>query len=213
MYFCGKSGLPPRKKPPEEVSKMPDLLKILIAAVLINNIVIMRFIGLCPYIGMTTDVKQSIGMSFAVSFVMVMASTATYCLNTLVLVPLELEFLRTLGFILIIASLVQLVEFYLKKAAPALYMAMGIYLPLITTNCAILAVTLDNGKNNYDFIQSIVYSVGTAAGFMLALILLAGLRQRIRTSAVPAFMRGNPILFVLSSLIATSFMGFAGLIK
>ncbi|MDR1317137.1 MAG: RnfABCDGE type electron transport complex subunit A [Spirochaetales bacterium] len=192
---------------------MPKLLEILLASLLINNIVIMRFIALCPYIGMTNDVKQSIGMSIAVSFVMVLASTVTWFLYNIVLVPLDLKFLQILVFILIIASLVQLVEFYLKKAAPALYMAMGIYLPLITTNCAILAVTLDNISENYTFIQSIVYSLGTAAGFMLAMILLAGLRQRIRTSAIPHFMRGNPILFVLSSLIATAFMGFAGLIK
>jgi electron transport complex protein RnfA len=192
---------------------MPELLKILIASLLINNIVIMRFIGLCPYIGMTTDVKQSIGMSCAVAFVMVIASSVTWFLYRLVLLPLGLEFLQILSFILIIASLVQLVEFYLKKAAPSLYMAMGIYLPLITTNCAILAVTFDNISNGYSFIQSIVYSVGTAGGFMLAMVLLAGLRRRIRTSAIPPFLRGNPILFVLSSLIATSFMGFAGLIK
>jgi electron transport complex protein RnfA len=192
---------------------MPILLKILIASLLINNIVIMRFIGLCPYIGMTTDVKQSIGMSIAVSFVMVLASTVTWILFHAVLLPLKLEFLKILIFILIIASLVQLVEFYLKKAAPALYMAMGIYLPLITTNCAILAVTFDNISNSYTFMQSIVYSLGTAGGFLLAMVLLAGLRQRIRTSAIPPFMKGNPILFVLSSLIATAFMGFAGLIK
>jgi electron transport complex protein RnfA len=192
---------------------MPVLLKILIASLLINNIVIMRFIGLCPYIGMTTDVKQSIGMGIAVSFVMVLASTVTWCLYNFVLTPLGLEFLQILIFILIIASLVQLVEFYLKKAAPALYMAMGIYLPLITTNCAILAVTFDNISSKYSFIESIVYSVGTAAGFLLAMVLLAGLRQRIRGSAIPSFMKGNPILFVLSSLIATAFMGFAGLIK
>jgi electron transport complex protein RnfA len=191
---------------------MPALLKILIASLLINNIVIMRFIGLCPYIGMTTDVGQSIGMSVAVSFVMVLASTVTWCLYNFVLIPLHLEFLQILIFILIIASLVQLVEFYLKKSAPALYMAMGIYLPLITTNCAILAVTLDNISENHTFIQATVYALGTAAGFMVAMILLAGLRQRIRTSAIPHFMRGNPILFVLSSLIATAFMGFAGLI-
>ena len=192
---------------------MPILLKILIASLLINNIVIMRFIALCPYIGMTTDVKQSIGMSIAVAFVMVMASTVTWCLYYFVLAPLGLDFLQILVFILIIAALVQLVEFYLKKCAPALYMAMGIYLPLITTNCAILAVTFDTISYGYTFIESIVYTLGTAGGFMLAMILLAGLRQRIRTSAIPSFLRGAPILFILSSLIATSFMGFAGLIK
>lgn len=192
---------------------MPIALKIFLSALLINNIILMRFIGLCPYIGMSTDVKQSIGMGFAVTFVMVLASTATWTLYTLVLNPLGLEFLQILVFILIIASLVQLVEFYLKKAAPALYMSMGIYLPLITTNCAILAVTFDNISYGHSFFQSIVYSVGVALGFMLAMILLAGLRTRVRTSAIPAFLRGNPILFVLSSLVAVSFMGFAGLIK
>lgn len=192
---------------------MPVALKIFISAVLINNIIIMRFIGLCPYIGMTTDVKQSIGMGFAVTFVMVLASTVTWSLYYFVLLPLGLEFLQILIFILIIASLVQLVEFYLKKAAPALYMSMGIYLPLITTNCAILAVTFDNITGGYTFMQSIVYSVGVALGFMLAMLLLAGLRRRVRTAPIPAFLQGNPILFVLSSLIAVSFMGFAGLIK
>ncbi|MFQ3621129.1 MAG: RnfABCDGE type electron transport complex subunit A [Spirochaetales bacterium] len=192
---------------------MPVALKIFISAILINNIILMRFIGLCPYIGMSTDVKQSIGMGFAVTFVMVMASTVTWALYHLVLSPLGLEFLQILVFILIIASLVQLVEFYLKKAAPALYMSMGIYLPLITTNCAILAVTFDNILSGHSFFQSIVYSVGVAMGFLLAMILLAGLRTRVRTAAIPAFLRGNPILFVLSSLVAVSFMGFAGLIK
>jgi electron transport complex protein RnfA len=192
---------------------MPVALKIFISALLINNIILMRFIGLCPYIGMSTDVKQSVGMGFAVTFVMVMASTVTWALYHFVLLPLGLEFLQILVFILIIASLVQLVEFYLKKAAPALYLSMGIYLPLITTNCAILAVTFDNITAGHTFFQSIAYSVGVALGFMLAMVLLAGLRTRIRTAAIPPFLRGNPILFVLSSLVAVSFMGFAGLIK
>jgi electron transport complex protein RnfA len=192
---------------------MPVALKIFISALLINNIILIRFIVLCPYIGMSTDVKQSVGMGFAVTFVMVMASTVTWALYHFVLLPLGLEFLQILVFILIIASLVQLVEFYLKKAAPALYLSMGIYLPLITTNCAILAVTFDNITAGHTFFQSIAYSVGVALGFMLAMVLLAGLRTRIRTAAIPPFLRGNPILFVLSSLVAVSFMGFAGLIK
>ncbi len=192
---------------------MPVALKIFISALLINNIILMRFIALCPYIGMSTDVKQSIGMGFAVTFVMVLASTVTWALYYFVLLPLGLEFLQILVFILIIASLVQLVEYYLKKSAPALYLSMGIYLPLITTNCAILAVTFDNITAAYTFFQSIVYSIGVALGFTLAMVLLAGLRNRIRTAAIPPFLRGNPILFVLSSLVAVSFMGFAGLIK
>ncbi len=190
-----------------------DLAKIFIASLLINNIILMRFIALCPYIGMTGELKQSVGMGFAVTFVMVMATTATWPLYHFVLAPLGLEFLQILVFILIIAALVQFVEFYLKKAVPGLYMSMGIYLALITTNCAILAVTFDNITNGYNFPQAIVYSIGVALGFLLAMILLAGLRRRIRTSPIPGFLKGAPILFILSSLIATSFMGFAGLIK
>jgi electron transport complex protein RnfA len=189
------------------------MMKIFLIALLINNVVLMRYIALCSYIGMTSDVGQSVGMGFAVTFVTVLATAATWPLYHFVLVPLHLEFLKILVFILVIASLVQLVEYYLKKNVPGLYAAMGIYLPLITTNCAILAVTFENISNNYSFLTSIVYSVGVSAGYLLAMILLAGVRLRIRNSKVPKFLEGTPILFVSTSLIAIAFMGFSGLIK
>jgi len=189
------------------------LLKIFIIAFLINNVILMRYIALCSYIGMTNDVGQSIGMGFAVTFVTVLATAATWPIYNLILVPLGLTFLKILVFILVIAALVQLVEFYLKKNVPGLYAAMGIYLPLITTNCAILAVTFENIQYNYNFIESIVYSVAVSGGYLLAMILLAGVRIRIRNSAVPKFLEGTPVLFVATSLIAVAFGGFAGLIK
>jgi electron transport complex protein RnfA len=189
------------------------LLKIFIIAFLINNVILMRYIALCSYIGMTNDVGQSIGMGFAVTFVTVLATAATWPIYHLILVPLNLTFLKILVFILVIAALVQLVEFYLKKNVPGLYAAMGIYLPLITTNCAILAVTFENISNNYSFIESIVYSVAVSGGYLLAMILLAGVRVRIRNSPMPKFLQGTPILFVATSLIAMAFGGFAGLIK
>jgi electron transport complex protein RnfA len=190
-----------------------DLMKIFLVALLVNNVVLMRFLALCSYIGMTNDVGQSVGMGFAVTFVTVMATAVTWPLYHFVLLPLHLEFLQILVFILVIASLVQLVEFYLKKNIPGLYAAMGIYLPLITTNCAILAVTFENISFKYSFIQSIVYSVGMSAGFLLAMVLLAGIRKRIQTSPIPKFLQGTPILFIATALIGMAFMGFSGLIK
>ncbi len=190
-----------------------DLMKILLLALLVNNVVLMRFLALCSYVGMTNDVGQSVGMGFAVTFVTVLATAATWPLYHFVLAPLHLEFLQILVFILVIASLVQLVEFYLKKNIPGLYAAMGIYLPLITTNCAILAVTFENITYKYSFIQSIVYAIGASLGYLLAMVLLAGVRNRIKTSPVPKFLQGTPILFAATSLIAIAFMGFSGLIK
>jgi electron transport complex protein RnfA len=192
---------------------MNDYIKIFLTAMLIDNVVLMRFIALCPFIGMSNDVKKSTGMSFAVLFVTVLATAATWPLYTYVLVPMHLEFLQILTFILVIASLVQLVEFYLKKSAPALYSSMGVYLTLITTNCAILAVTFDVITKGYTFGQSLTYALGVAAGFMLSLLLLAGIRERIKTAPVPNFLKGTPILFVAASLLAMAFGGFAGLIK
>ncbi len=189
------------------------LFKIFIIAFLINNVVLMRYLALCSYIGMTNDVGQSIGMGFAVTFVTVLATAATWPIYHFVLAPLNLGFLQILVFILVIASLVQLVEFYLKKNVPGLYAAMGIYLPLITTNCAILAVTFENITNGYTFIESIVYSVAVSLGYLLAMVLLAGVRIRIKNSPVPKFLAGTPALFVATSLIAMAFGGFAGLIK
>jgi electron transport complex protein RnfA len=196
------------------------LFKIFISAFLINNVVLLRFIALCPFIGMSTDEDKSIGMGLAVTFVTVMATCVTWPIYRFILEPAGLVFLQLLVFILVIASLVQLVEFYLKKSAPALYGSMGIYLALITTNCAILAVTLDVINNvciftgkPYTFVESVVYAVGVAAGFLLALLLLSGVRRRIRTSPIPSFLKGTPILFVSAALLSMAFMGFSGLVK
>ncbi|GHV50802.1 electron transport complex subunit RsxA [Spirochaetia bacterium] len=190
-----------------------NLFSIFIKAVLIDNIVFMSFLALCPFIGMSTDEDKSIGMGLAVTFVTVLATCVTYPIYWFNLEPLGLKFLQTLAFILVIAALVQLVEFYLKKSAPALYGSMGIYLALITTNCAILYVTLNNISKDFGFIESLVYAVGVALGFLLALLLLAGIRRRIRTSPIPAFLKGTPILFICACLLSMAFMGFSGLVK
>ncbi len=192
---------------------MNEYLKIFLSAMLVDNVVFIQFLALCPFIGMTTDTGKAIGMGIATSFVMVLATVATWPLFQYVLVPLGLTFLRTLVFILVIASLVQLVEFYLKKSAPALYSSMGVYLALITTNCAILAVTLNCLSKEYNFVESIVYAVGSAAGFLLAMVLMSGVRQRIKIAPVPNFMKGTPVLFVAAGLLSLAFGGFAGLIK
>jgi electron transport complex protein RnfA len=196
------------------------LFKIFISAFLINNVVLLRFIALCPFIGMSTDEDKSIGMGLAVTFVTVMATCVTWPIYRFILEPAGMVFLQLLVFILVIASLVQLVEFYLKKSAPALYGSMGIYLALITTNCAILAVTLDVINNTcvftgkpYTFVESVVFAIGVAAGFLLALLLLSGVRRRIRTSPIPSFLKGTPILFVSAALLSIAFMGFSGLVK
>ncbi|MCL2831821.1 MAG: RnfABCDGE type electron transport complex subunit A [Treponema sp.] len=190
-----------------------NLFNIFISAFLINNVVIMRFIALCPFIGMSTDEDKSVGMGLAVTFVTVLATCVTWPIYHFILEPLGLVFLELLVFILVIAALVQLVEYYLKKSVPGLYSSMGIYLALITTNCAILAVTLDNITENYNFIESIVYAFGVALGFLLSMLLLAGIRRRIRTSPIPAFLKGTPILFVCAGLLSIAFMGFSGLVK
>jgi electron transport complex protein RnfA len=196
------------------------LFKIFLSAFLIDNVILMRFLALCPFIGMSTEEDKAAGMGLAVTFVTVLATCVTWPIYRFILDPLGLEFLQLLVFILVIASLVQLVEFYLKKSAPALYGSMGIYLALITTNCAILAVTLDVINNicsftgkPYSFVESVVYALGVALGFMLSLLLLAGIRRRIKTSPIPAFLRGTPILFVASALLSVAFMGFKGLVK
>jgi electron transport complex protein RnfA len=189
------------------------LFKIFISAFLINNVVLMRFLALCPFIGMSTDEDKSIGMGMAVTFVTVLSTCVTWPIYKFILEPRGLEFLQLLVFILVIASLVQLVEFYLKKSAPALYGSMGIYLALITTNCAILAVTLDVISSGYSFVESVVYAAGVALGFLLSLLLLAGIRKRIRTSPVPGFLKGTPILFVTAALLSMAFMGFSGMVK
>ena len=192
---------------------MNEYLKIFLSSMLIDNVVLIQFLALCPFIGMTTDTGKAMGMGIATSFVMGLATVATWPLYHYVLAPLGLTFLQTLVFILVIASLVQLVEFYLKKSAPALYSSMGVYLALITTNCAILAVTLNCISKEYNFAQSIVYAVGSAAGFLISMVLMSGIRQRIKIAPVPNFLKGTPVLFVAAGLLSMAFGGFAGLIK
>jgi electron transport complex protein RnfA len=190
-----------------------SLFKIFLTAFLIDNIVLMRFIALCPFIGMSTDENKSVGMGLAVTFVTVLATCVTWPIYKFVLEPLGLVFLQLLVFILVIAALVQLVEFYLKKSVPSLYGAMGIYLALITTNCAILAVTLEAISKDYNFIESVVYAAGVAMGFLLSMLLLAGIRSRLRSSPVPAFLKGTPALFAATALLSMAFMGFKGLVQ
>lgn len=191
---------------------MNNLFTIFLTAMFVKNVVLMRFLALCPFIGMSQDVKKSMGMGYAVLFVTLLATAVTYPVYRYVLAPLHLEFLQTLIFILVIASLVQLVEFYLKKAAPALYASMGVYLALITTNCAILAVTLDVIVEGYSFVEALVYASGTALGFMLSLVLLAGLRSRVDVAPVPKILKGAPILFITAALLSMAFSGFATLV-
>jgi len=190
-----------------------NLFEIFLRAFLIENIVILRFIALCPFIGMSSNENKSVGMGLAVIFVTVLATCVTWPLFMFILRPFELEFLQILVFILVIASLVQLVEFFLKKNIPTLYKSMGIYLPLITVNCAIMAVVMENISHEYNLIESLVYAIGVAAGFLLAMLLLAGIRRRIRISPIPDFLQGTPILFICTCLLSIAFMGFSGLIR
>jgi electron transport complex protein RnfA len=190
-----------------------NLLKIFVQSMLIDNVILIQFLALCPFIGMTTDTDKAVGMGVASSFVMVLATVVTWPIYTLILQPLNIAFLQTLIFILVIAALVQLVEFYLKKSAPALYSSMGVYLALITTNCAILGVTLNCISKGYNFGESIFYALGSAAGFLLSMVLMSGVRERIKSAPVPAFVKGTPILFVAAGLMSMVFAGFAGLIK
>ncbi|MBP5402175.1 MAG: RnfABCDGE type electron transport complex subunit A [Treponema sp.] len=192
---------------------MSELLKIFIKAVLVDNVILVQYLALCPFMGMTSSTEKSFGMGIATSFVIVLATMVTYPIYHFILVPCKLEFLQTLIFILVIASLVQLVEFYLKKSAPALYSSMGVFLALITTNCAVLAVTFKCIANNFNYIQSIVYALGASGGFLLSMVIMSGVRERMRSSDVPAFLKGKAILFITASLLSLSFMGFKGLIK
>lgn len=192
---------------------MNSLLKIFLAAVLVDNVVFVQYLALCPFMGMTSSTDKSFGMGMATTFVIMLATIVTFPIYHFILIPLKLEFLQTLIFILVIASLVQLVEFYLKKSAPGLYSSMGVYLALITTNCAVLAITLNCIAKNYTYLESIVYAFGASCGFILSMVIMSGVRERMRSSNVPLFMKGKAILYIIASLLSLSFMGFKGLIK
>lgn len=190
-----------------------ELLALFIGAIFVNNILLARFLGCCPFLGVSSKLETAKGMGFAVIFVMLMASTMTWLIYELVLLPLGLQYLYTLAFILVIAALVQFVEIVLKKIQPALYKSLGIFLPLITTNCAVLGVAVINMNERYSLIQSIVHTLGASVGFLVAILLMAGIRERIETSpTMPKPLRGLPIALVTAGLMSIAFMGFSGII-
>jgi len=185
---------------------------LIIGAILVNNVVLAQFLGICPFLGVSKDVKSSVGMSGAVLFVMLLATMVTWLIMTYVLVPLHLEYLQTIAYILVIAGLVQMVEIVLKKIAPSLYQALGVFLPLITTNCAVLGVAILVIQKNMNFLESVVYAASIAVGFALALILFAGIREQLDLTGTPRGMKGVPIALVTAGILAMAFMGFNGLV-
>lgn len=190
---------------------MTSLIMIIVTTALVNNVVLSQFLGICSFLGVSKQIKTSASLGAAVTFVIGIASAVAYLLYNLVLVPFNITYLQTIVFILVIAALVQLVEMFLKKTSPALYQALGIFLPLITTNCAVLGVALTNVQNGYNFIESVISGVGTGLGYTLAIILLASIRTRIEESEIPAPFRGAPIVLLCAALMAIAFMGFSGL--
>ena len=190
---------------------LTNILAISLGAILTNNFIFSQFLGICPFLGCSGKVDTAAGMGLAVVFVMGLASAICWVIYTYILVPLGLAFLNTLAFILVIASLVQFVEMFLKKAVPSLYSALGIYLPLITTNCAVLGVVLLNVQNNYNFIESVVYGVTGGVGFLLAIVLFASVRERIQFADYPECFEGFSICLVSAGLVALAFMGFSGM--
>lgn len=192
---------------------MSELALILLSAVLVNNFVLTKFLGICPFLGVSGKVETAVGMSFAVMFVMTLASTATWLVQTYILMPLDLLYLQTIFFILIIASLVQFIEMMIHKTSPVLYQSLGIFLPLITTNCAVLGVALLNVQQEQTFVTSALYGFGAAAGFALVLVLFSGLRERIEVAPIPQAFRGSPLTLLTAGMMSLAFMGFSGLVK
>jgi electron transport complex protein RnfA len=192
---------------------LAELGLLFVASVLVNNFVLSRFLGICPFLGVSKKTETALGMGMAVLFVMTVASVVTWFIQRFLLVPFGLEYLQTIAFILVIASLVQLVEMVVQKVSPALYQALGIFLPLITTNCAVLGVAVINVQRDFGFVQTVVFSAGAAIGFTLAIVLFAGLRERLELSRVPKAFEGTAIALVTAGLLSLAFMGFAGLVK
>ena len=188
-----------------------EVLLLMLTAVLVENYIFSKFLGICPFLGVSDKPDTALGMGFAVMFVMTLSSAATWAVYYGILVPFKLEYLETIAFILIIASLVQFIEMFLRKFVPALYGALGIYLPLITTNCAVLGAALINIQNGYDFIQSLAYGFASAAGFTLSIVIFAGVRMRISLAEPPKVFRGIPIAMIAAGLIAMAFSGFSGM--
>ena len=188
-----------------------QLLAIMLGAILANNFIFSQFLGICPFLGVSKKVDTAVGMGIAVTFVMGLASAVCFLVNNYVLIPLGLGYMQTVAFILVIASLVQFIEMFLQKAMPSLYTALGIYLPLITTNCAVLGVVLLNVQNSYNFIESVVYGITGGLGFLLAIVLFASIRERLVFADYPKAFEGFPIALVTAGLMALAFMGFSGL--
>ncbi len=190
--------------------KITLITSILLAGILTNNMVLSKFLGICPFLGVSTKVKTALSMSIAVTLVMVISSAVTWPINYYILKQ-EYNYLQTIVFILVIAAIVQLIEIFLKKYIPPIYKALGIYLPLITTNCAVLGITLLNVQNEYGFVPSLVNALAAGLGFMLAMVLFAGVRERLETADIPAFLKGLPITLIAAALVSLSFLGFAGI--
>lgn len=188
-----------------------NLFSIFVGAILVNNFVLAKFLGICPFLGVSKKVETALGMGIAVTFVMTLASVITYLVQIAILNRFGLEYLQTIAFILVIAALVQFVEMFLKKSSPGLYEALGVYLPLITTNCAVLGLAILNIQSKYNLIQTIVNSLGAAIGFTLAIVLFAGIRERLELADVPESLKGFPIALITAGLMSIAFMGFSGL--
>ena len=195
------------------MNEITKIILIAISAAFVNNVVLSQFLGLCPFLGVPRNMKSAAGMGGAVIFVIAISSAVASLIYQFILTPLHIEYLQTIVFILVIAALVQFVEMFLKKKLPALYKTLGVYLPLITTNCAVLGVALNNVTAHYNFLESVVNGVGTAVGFTIAIVILAGLREKMEDNDIPAPFQGMPIVLLTAGLMAIAFMGFSGLVR
>ena len=192
---------------------MTDYFLLLVGTVLVNNFVLVKFLGLCPFMGVSSKIETAMGMAMATTFVLTLASMSSYLLNTYILQPLGIEFLRTISFILVIAVVVQFTEMVVNKTSPKLYRLLGIFLPLITTNCAVLGVALLNVNAEHNFLESVVYGFGAAVGFSVVLVLFASMRERLAVADIPESFKGSAIAMITAGLMSLAFMGFAGLVK
>lgn len=190
---------------------MMEIFGILLAGILTENFILVKFYGICPFLGVSKKIDTALGMGMAVTFVMAIASAACWAVDQLILIPLDLAYMQTVAFILVIATIVQVVEMFLKKSVPALYQALGVYLPLITTNCAVLGVALVNVQKGYNFLFSVINGAAGGLGFTLSIVLFASIRERTDTSDCPACFKGTPITLIAAGLLALAFMGFSGL--
>jgi electron transport complex protein RnfA len=190
-----------------------DILTLFVAAILVNNFVLYYFLGICPFLGVSKKIDAAFSMGMAVTFVMTLTAVASWMINHWILIPFGLDYLQIVSFILVIASLVQLVEMFIRKMSPPLYQALGIYLPLITTNCAIMGLALLAALKNYDFIKTVVFGVGSGLGFTLAIVLMAGIREQLDLADVPEPLKGAGIALIVAGIMALAFSGFSGMIK